>query len=447
MTYTEELSRFIKGARIEDFPSDVIEVAHKCVLDWIGVTLGAVGDPAVALLKDTMLEMGGNEQASVLGYGSRVTMANAALVNGMMAHTLDYDDAHSGVRTHPSAPLVPAILAVGEYIGCSGRDLVEAFVVGCEVTLRVGYALGRNYYEKGWHATSILGRFGAAAGASRLFGLTADQVSMALGLAATQAGGLRDAFGTMTKPFHSGKAAMDGLLSALLARRGFTAPVNILDPGSGFARLFSPDYEPDRLLRGLGTDFETLGVNFKPYAACLLVHPVIDGLIMLRDQNGLDPGAIDEINLSIAPLNLQVTDNPVPIDGLHAKFSLQMAAALALTYGQATEGLFTDEMVHDPRITALMGKVKAVADDALSETEAIINLVLQDGQEYSIHIEAPKGDPRNPLTFEDIAEKARDLTATVISDRVFDEVMDLTDHLEELDTIVTLVHLCCPDRR
>jgi 2-methylcitrate dehydratase PrpD len=447
VTYTEELSRFIKGARIEDFPSDVIEVAHKCVLDWIGVTLGAVGDPAVALLKDTMLEMGGNEQASVLGYGSRVTMANAALVNGMMAHTLDYDDAHSGVRTHPSAPLVPAILAVGEYIGCSGRDLVEAFVVGCEVTLRVGYALGKNYYEKGWHATSILGRFGAAAGASRLFGLTADQVSMALGLAATQAGGLRDAFGTMTKPFHSGRAAMDGLLSALLARRGFTAPVNILDPGSGFARLFSPDYEPDRLLRGLGTDFETLGVNFKPYAACLLVHPVIDGLIMLRDQNGLDPGAIDEINLSIAPLNLQVTDNAAPIDGLHAKFSLQMAAALALTYGRATESLFTDKMVHDPRIIALMGKVKAVADDALSETEAVINLVLQDGQEYSIHIEAPKGDPRNPLTFEDIAKKARDLAATVISDRVFDEVMDLTDHLEELDTIVTLVHLCCPDRR
>jgi len=132
---------------------------------------------------------------------------------------------------------------------------------------------------------------------------------------------------------------------------------------------------------------------------------------------------------------------------VQAKFSLQMAAALALIYGQATESLFTNKMVHDPRITTLMGKVKAVADDALSETEAIVNLVLQDGQKYSIHIEAPKGDPRNPLTFEDIAEKARDLTATVISDRVFDEVMDLTDHLEELDTIVTLVNLCCPDRR
>jgi 2-methylcitrate dehydratase PrpD len=447
VTYTEELSRFITDARIEDFPSDVIEVARKCALDWIGVTLGAVGDPAVELLKDIVLEMGGNEQASVLGYGSRVTMANAALVNGMMAHTLDYDDAHSGVRTHPSAPLVSAILAAGEYLGCSGKDLVEAFVVGCEVTLRVGYALGKTYYEKGWHATSILGRFGAAAGASRLFGLSAGQASMALGLAATQAGGLRDAFGTMTKPFHSGKAAMDGLLSALLAQKGFTAPVNILDPGSGFARLFSPDYEPDRLLRGLGNDFETLGVNFKPYAACLLVHPVIDGLIRLREQNGLDPGAIDEIHLSIAPLNLQVTDDPVPMDGLQAKFSLQMAAALALTYGRATESLFTDEMVHEPRITSLMGKVKAFADDALSETEATINVVLQDGQDYSIHIDTPKGDPRNPLTFEEIAEKARDLTATVLSDRIFDEVIDLTDHLSELDTIVTLVHLCCPDRR
>lgn len=447
MTYTEEMSRFIKDARIEDFPKDVIEATRKCVLDWIGVTLGAVGDPAVLLVKDMVQDMGGKEQASILGYGVRVTMPYAALVNGIMAHTLDYDDAHSGVRTHPSAPLVSAILAAGEYLRCSGKDFVEAFVVGCEVTLRVGYALGRTYYETGWHPTSILGRFGAAAGVSRLLGLTVDQVSMALGLAATQAGGLRNAFGTMTKPFHAGKAAMDGLLAAILARKGFTAPMDILDPGSGFARVFSPEYEPESLLRGLGTRYETLEVNFKPYAACLLVHPVIDGLITLRQQQRLEPESIEEIRIDIAPLNLQVTGNPAPKDGKQAKFSLHMAAALALTYGLATESLFTDRMVHDPRIKALMGKVKAVANDALSETETRITVVAKDCQERSIHIVAPKGDPRNPLTFEDIAEKARGLATTVLSDRDFEQVVVLTRSIDELDTIVKLVNLCGPDRR
>ncbi len=446
MTCTEELARFIKDARIEDFPANVIETTRKCVLDWIGVTLRAVGDPAVLLVKEMVQDMGGKEQASILGYGIRVTMLHASLVNGMMAHALDYDDAHSGVRTHPSAPLVSAILAVGEYLGSSGQDLVEAFVVGCEVTLRVGYALGRTYYERGWHSTSILGRFGAAAGVSRLLALTADQISVALGLAATQAGGLRDAFGTMTKPFHAGKAAMDGLLAALLAQKGFTAPMNILDPGSGFARVFSPEYDPERMLKALGTSYESLDINFKPYAACLLVHPIIDGLITLRQRERLEPDSIDEIRIAIAPLNLQVTGDPAPKDGIQGKFSLYMAAALALTYGQATESLFTDQMVHDRRIRAMMGKVQVVSDDALSETETKITVVAKDGQEYSIHIVAPKGDPRNPLTFEDIVEKVRGLATGVLSDRTLDQVVDLIRHLEELDSIGKLVHLCSPEK-
>lgn len=447
MDYTEALSRFIVDQRFDESPPDVIEVARKCILDWIGVTLGAVGQPAAALMKEIIEDMGGRQQASIIGYGTRTTMANAALVNGLMAHTLDYDDAHSGVRTHPSAPLVAAILAVAEPLGLSGRDVVAAFIVGCEVTLRIGYALGKAYYEQGWHSTAILGRFGAAAGVSRLLGLETKQVSMALGLTATQAGGLRDTFGTMAKPFHSGKAAMDGVLAAMFAQRGFTGPSMILDPQAGFARVFSHEYEPERLVTGLGTEFHTTGINFKPYAACLAVHPVIDALITLRQRNRLDVNLIREIRLSIAPFNLMVAGNPTPEDGLQAKFSIYMGAALAVVYGQATERFFTDEIVHDPHIRTLMAKVKAIPNETLAETEAIVRVFLEDGREESIHVTAPKGDPRNPLSFEDIAEKARDLGRNVLSEHALDSIVSLVSSLEGLDNAAKLVWLCCAENR
>lgn len=175
------------------------------------------------ILIELVEEMGGRKQASILGHGIKTNVLNAALVNGTMSHVLDYDDAHSGTRSHPSAPLIPALLSVCEYKGGSGDELVTAFITGFEVSTRIGLALGNAYYDSGWHATSILGRFGAAAGVGKLLNLDAKQLANAFALAGTQAGGLRRVFGTMGKPFHAGKAAMDGMLSALLSQ-GFYSP-------------------------------------------------------------------------------------------------------------------------------------------------------------------------------------------------------------------------------
>ena len=447
MSYTETLSRFIVNCRFEDFPAPVLDTVRKCVLDWIGVTVGAVGDPGVLLLKKTIEEMGGRPQASVVGYGTRTTMAGAALMNGAMAHALDYDDAHSGVRTHPSAPLAAAIFPVAESLGISGRDFMTAFAAGCEAMLRVGYALGKAYYERGWHSTSILGRLGSAAGVSRLLGLDAQKTSVALGLAATQAGGLRDTFGTMAKPFHSGKAAMDGLLAAVLAKKGFTAPLNILDPDAGFARVFSNEYEAERIVAGLGKDFCTTEINFKPYAACLLVHPVIDALIALRQRSELDPNSVREILASVAPLNVQTAGNPAPKDGSQAKFSLHMAAAVALIHGRATERFFTDQMANDAQIKATMAKVRLFADGALSETEAFVKVLLEGGREDSVHVAAPKGDPRNPMTFEEVAEKARDLASEILNGGALDRIVNLVKDLEKLNDVSELVRLCCTGKQ
>lgn len=445
--YTKALSAFILDRSINNLPVDVADVTRRCILDWIGVTLGAVGQPSVEILKGAIGGEGASSDASIVGYGTRTTVMNAALINGTMAHALDYDDAHSGVRTHPSAPLVAAILPVAERAEKPGLDLMAAFVVGCEVTLRMGYALGRAYYERGWHSTAILGRFGAAAAVSRLLGLDAEQTSIALGLAATQAGGLRDSFGTMAKPFHSGKAAADGVLAAMLAQKGFTGPTDILEPTAGFGRVFTQEYAPEKLLTDLGTRFATTEVNFKPYAACLLVHPLIDALIGIKDSHGLDPASIKEVRASVAPFNIQVTDNPAPRNGLEGKFSLQMAGALALAYGRATERFFTDDTVRQPQLKALMAKIRVIPDPTLSETEAHVTATIQDGREVAIHVTTPKGDPKNPFTFDEIAEKARDLGGAVLSENALDRMVEIVRSLEDLDNSAELVRLCCGGAR
>lgn len=442
MNYTKTLCRFIANSRIHAFSGNVVDASKKCFLDWIGVALAGMKDPSVRLLVQLIEEMGGRRQASLLGYGTKTNLLYASLANGAMSHVLDFDDAHSGVRTHPSAPLIPALLSVAEHKGLPGTDLITAFVVGFDVTIRIGLALGRKYYETGWHATSILGRFGAAAGVGRLLRLNPGQLCNALGLAATQAGGVRDVFGTMAKPFHAGKAAMDGTLSALLAERGFLAPQDILSPGSGFSTVFSSEYDPEQLIADLGRSYHILGDTFKPYAACLLTHPVIDGLISLRKEYGLTPEKIERIDLEVSPLALQAAGKPNPKDGTEGKFSLPFVAALALIHGRSGNSLFSAEMVRNPGIKRLMKKVKILPKAPIGETEARVTLTLKDGSWVSRQVLTPKGDPEDPMTFEEIVQKFNDLTGGILSDARASRIIQTVRNLDRLKAAADLVRLC-----
>jgi len=442
MNYTEELSRFIVNLRFESLPENTIELAKKSLLDWVGVTLGASRTSAIQILMDVLNLQNTEKQSSILGHRTKTTMLYASLVNGTMSHILDYDDAHSVVRTHPSAPLVPALLAVAEHHMLSGRQLITALVAGLEATIRIGYALGRSYYEKGWHATSVLGKLGSAAGAAHLLNLSTEQTSVALGLAATQAAGVRDVFGTMCKSFHAGKAAMDGLLASMLAKKGFTGPLNLLSPEAGFAGVFSDEYDPTYIVQGLGVEYRALEDSFKPYAACLLTHPVIYGLISLKQEHYLEPDEIEQIDVSVNPLNLKVAGNPEPRDGTEAKFSVQAAAALALIYGQATNGTFSDNIVNSPPVRELMRKVRPVANNALPETEAKLTISLKGGKQHTIHVTTPKGEPGNPLTFDDIAEKTRDLAREVLTLATTDQLIIQARDLENLDNLAMFMKLC-----
>jgi len=439
---TERLAQFVADSRMEDFPTEVIEAGKKCLLDWIGVAFGGMKDPSVKIMIDLMKEMGGKGQASLLGYGVKTNVLNAALINGTMSHALDYDDAHSGSRSHPSAPLIPAVLSVAEWRRQSGSEWIAAFIAGFEVSTRIGLILGKSYYESGWHATSILGRFGAAAGAGRLLRLNERQLATAFGLAATQAGGLRRVFGTMGKPFHAGKAAMDGILSASLSQRGFTAPEDVLDGKPSFLDMFFREGESIQTVEGLGKDWQVLKDCFKPYAACLLTHPLMDGLIWIKNQYPIYPHLIEEVHLEVAPLCLSVTDNPSPKDGLEGKFSLYFCAAVAMLHGQGKNSLFTDEGVQDPLVKDLMGKIKARANPALKETEANVKVRLKNGTEFSRDVSFPKGDPRNPLTFDEIEEKFRDLVEPLLPKKRMDQLVEMIHGLESLQDVGKLMKLC-----
>ena len=442
MNVTEVLSGFVKNTDFKDLPEEVVEQSKNCLLDWLGVALGGSTQSLSSILYEFIDEVGGKEQATILGKGNKTSLLNAALINGAMSHVLDFDDTHADTLIHPSAPLIPAILAIAEYKHLSGKDVISAYVLGYEVETRIGMAMGPSHYVSGWHATSTFGRFGAAAGAGKLLGLTTEEMAHAFGLAATQAGGLRQVFGTMGKPFHPGKAAMDGIMSVLLARKGFTCSPNILEGASGFSELFSTDYDLDIITTGLGETFQVMKNTFKPHASCLLTHPVIDALIGLKKEFNLKAEDIAEIDCKVSRLCLDAAGKPDPQTPLDAKFSIYFCAALALQDGKAGEDSFTDDKVLAPEITKLRKKVRATVSPNIKETEAGVFVKTRDNRKYEKHITTPKGDPRNPLKREELEEKFKGLASWVISENKVGMIIEKIRGLDRIEDINELIGVC-----
>ena len=443
MKETEKLARYVADSSYKSIPKDVIHQGKRCFLDLIGVALGGAHQPLGKILVKTVKEFGGKPQASVLLHGFKTSVVNAALVNGALAHALDFDDTHTGALGHPSAPVIPAALAVGEWKGLSGKAVLEAFIVGFEVETHIGMGMGMKHYDRGWHLTSTFGRFGAAAAAGKLLGLSVEQMKMALGLAGTQAAGLRLVFGTMAKPFHPGKSAFDGVLSAILAGQGFTCAPDILEGKKGFLSVLGDDQSSlEPMVKGLGKKYEVLRNTFKPYAACLLTHPTIDAVIQMRNQYSLKPEDIEQISCDVAKFCLDAAGQAEPKTGLAGKFSAYYCAALALTEGAAGEDLFTDKKVLDPKMVALRKKVKARVVPGLKDTEAKVSITTKDGKKYSAHVEIPKGDPRNPPTDRELEDKFRSLTASALGKARMERLIETIWGLEKVGNVRQLIRLC-----
>ena len=442
MKVTERIAEYTVKSSYRSLPKEVVHQGKRCFLDLIGTALGGAKQPLGKILVRTAGEFGGKPQATVLGYGLKTSVLHAALINGSTAHALDFDDTHIASIIHPSAPVIPAVLAVAEWKALSGKAALEAFILGFEVETRIGLGMGKKHYDRGWHNTASCGRFGSVVAAGKLLGLNLEQMKMALGMAGTQASGLRLVFGTMTKPFHPGKCAFDGLLSALLAQRGFTCAPNLIEGPKGYVEVLGVESKLEPMVKNLGKKYEVLNNTFKPYAACLMTHPTIDAVIGMRNQYRLKPEDIEEISCDVAKFCLDAAGQAEPKTGLAGKFSTYYVAALALAEGAAGEDLFNDRKVVEPRLVALQKRVRARVVPAYSETEAKVTITTQAGKKYSAYVDTPKGDPRNPPTDRELEDKFRSLASFVLPKAKIDRLVKTIWNLDKVENIRQLVRLC-----
>lgn len=371
--------------------------AHRTFMNWFGCAVGAAQHEAAdaALAAVNMLQPA--PQASVLGRAGKVDMASAALVNGITSHTFDFDDTHLKTIIHPAGPVASAVLALAEHTGASGRELIDALVLGIDVSCRVGNAMYPEHYDRGWHITGSTGTLGAAAACARLLKLDVQKTAMALGIAASQPVGMREQFGTMTKPFHPGGAARAGLMSALLASQGYTASPKALEAPRGMMQTVSTKNDWREITGELGQRFEISFNSYKPFACGIVIHPSIDACAQLRTQ-GVTPEQIASIELKVHSLVLELTGKKEPADGLQAKFSVYHGCAAGLSFGRAAEDEFSDEIVNRPDMVALRRKVVATVDDAIDEASADVTAVLADGRRVHVFVEHAIGSLQNPMT-------------------------------------------------
>ena len=440
---TATLARLVAGHASRGWSDAVEQEAHRTFYNWLGCAIGASRHEAAdaALAAVAMLEPAA--QASVLGRAQRVDMASAALVNGITSHTFDFDDTHLKTIIHPAGPVASAVLALAEQRGASGRDVIDALVLGIDVACRVGNVMYPDHYDRGWHITGSTGMLGAAAGCARLLGLDAAHTTMALGIAASQPVGLREQFGTMTKPFHPGAAARAGLMSALLARHGFTASARALEAPRGLVQVASDKRAWHEASDQLGERFEISFNTYKPFACGIVIHPSIDACVQLRDK-GVTPEQVRAIELRVHSLVLELTGKKEPRDGLQGKFSVYHGCAVGLIHGRAGEAEFADAVVNDPRVVALRAKVQATVDDTIDEAAVDATAVLLDGRRVHVRVDHAIGSLERPLSDAQLEDKFRALVVPVLGQAKAREITAACWGLAALPDMRQLTNLCRP---
>jgi len=410
---TQVLAKFAATHPSKGWSDAVEHEAHRTFLNWAGCAIGAArhesAEAALAAMK--MLEPA--PQASVLGRAEKLDMAGAALVNGITSHTFDFDDTHLKTVIHPAGPVASALLALAEVRGASGREVIDALVLGIDVACRIGNCIYPDHYDRGWHITGSTGMLGAAAGCARLMKLDERKTQMALGIAASQPIGMREQFGTMTKPFHPGGAARAGLTSALLAANGFTASPRAIEAPRGYAQVVSSKTDWNEITGELGERFEISFNTYKPFACGIVIHPTIDAAIQLRGQ-GVKAGDVERVELRVHPLVLELTGKKEPQDGLQGKFSVYHGFAAGLLFGQAGEHEYDDAIVLREDVAALRRKVVAAVDTSVAEDAADVTAILRGGKRVHIRVDHAIGSLERPLSDAQLEAKFRSLADAVI---------------------------------
>ncbi len=435
---TRILAEFVAGHPSKGWSNEVEHEAHRTFLNWLGCAVGASQHEAVLAALHAVQVLEPSKQALIAGRKERVDIANAALINGISSHLFDFDDTHLKTIIHPAGPVCSAVLALAEHTGASGRQVIDAIVLGIDVACRVGNTIYPHHYDRGWHITGSTGTLGAAAACARLLGLNADKTTMALGIAASQPVGLREQFGTMTKPFHPGGAARAGLMSALMAREGFTASLRAIEAPRGFAQVVSTKFDWSEITDQLGERFEISFNAYKPFACGIVIHPSIDACVQLREQ-GVTPDNLVRLDLRVHSLVLELTGKKEPADGLQGKFSVYHGCAAGLIFGRASEDEYDDAIVNREDVVATRRKVNAIVDDAIDEAAVDATATLTDGRTVHIRVDHAIGSLERPMTDDDLMNKFSTMSIPVLGEEKTRQLMQACWRLADASDVSSLV--------
>lgn len=444
MPETRALASYVAGARLDDIPDDVRHEARRALLNVVGCALGGCTHPAMDAALRALGPYSGPATAAILGRAERLDPLHASLMNGISSHVLDYDDTTPKNYSHPTSPVASALFAYASARPVHGRAFLEAFVLGFEAESRVADAVYPAHYDAGWHITGTAGVFGAAAAIGRLVGLDVQQMVWALGLAATQASGLREMFGSMAKAFHPGRAAQNGYAAALLAQAGFTAGEQGIEGARGFAAVQASAYDLSTITSGLGVEFSLRQNTYKPYPCGIVNHPTIDGCIRLHQEHRIDPATIAAVRLRVAPLVLDLCNQQQITRGLQGKFSVYHGAAVGLVRGRAGLREYTDETVNDPEVRRVRELATASGDPALTEDQAHVEVELTDGRRVVCLVEESLGNLRRPLSDAQLEEKFREQAALVLPAATVESLARMCWEIDRLEDVGELVAVTTP---
>jgi 2-methylcitrate dehydratase PrpD len=447
MNVTAKIAEFVMNAKYETIPPKALETGKLAVRDCLGVALAGSKEEDAKICAEIARQEGAKEEATVIGQGFKSSALQAAFANGTAAHAMDFDHSFT-LMGQPTAPIIPAVLALGESLGVSGRQLLEAYATGFEVTGKLAHSL-RDSKHDGWHAPSTLGSFGAAAGCAKLLGLNAAKIEMALGIAASMASGVVSNFGTMTKPLHVGLGARNGVLAAKLAQGGYTANAQAIEAGMGFYKVFHGETAiHTEAVEELGKSYalESDGIRIKPYPCGGLTHQAIDTVLDFRAKHGVTAEMVESIDVDVMRHTFERIIFKVPQNGIQGKFCMPYLLARAIIDGRVFIDAFTDAAVRDPNVLKLAERIQMRLDNNLPSRDlgsrpCRVTLRLKNGQTYSREVQHSKGGPEFPMTADELKTKFTDCARQTLSEASTQRALDDLNRLETLPDIRPLCQL------
>ncbi|MBI5969308.1 MAG: MmgE/PrpD family protein [Deltaproteobacteria bacterium] len=445
---TGNLAKFIVSLNYKNLPEEVILKAKHCLMDTIGAALAGSKTPEALIAKRLAEKLNQKKEATLFTGRGKIGCLEAAMANGIMAHALELDDGNRFAQGHPGITVIPAVVALAEKGKIKGKDLIPAIVAGYEVFGRIGAAGNPSHFNRGFHTTGTCGTFAAAAGAGRLLKLDDRKMVSALGIAGSQAAGLFAfmADGTMTKVLHAGKAAQNGILSALLAKEGFTGPSTVLEDERGFYKAFADTFNPQRILDGLGERYEIMNTYVKFHASCRHSHPAIDAILDIRKSHSIQPEEVEKVNFYTYTIAAKFVDGKEVQTPLSGRMSLPYSASVALLDGRVGPEEFKPKKLKDERVRILMDRIDVFPDQELDKMVpehrgARAEVILKDGRKFTSEVLDAKGEPEIPGSGSDLYDKFRLLARVVFKEERIEKIIEKIHCLEKIGDISEFTRL------